>query len=234
MFQPGHTSIITAGAHAVDVPSFEGSPYPWRGSEGAAGRSYRCQCRLAAGGKWRNFNAAPGSTRGGGRDLGTSRRASMSVLGVSGRRRRARPERRARQDRAYTGAFRACGLLLAGASWGSTNRSHGKRESVIVRISPGGESKARLAVARLGGTTGRRLAIIDGFVAEVPASEARHPAGPALRAFRDREFGGPVVGRGLFRFGSGEGHGLDGEHREDDRCSDVLEGGLHGKASTLP
>ena len=60
---------------------------------------------------------------------------------------------------------------------GSTNRSHGKRESVIVRISPGGESKARLAVARLGGTTGRRLAIIDGFVAEVLV-RARHPAGP--------------------------------------------------------
>ena len=79
--------------------------YPWRGSEGAAGRSYRCQCRLAAGGKWRNFNAAPGSTRGGGRDVGTSRRASMSVLGVSGAATRA-PERRARQDRAYTGAFR--------------------------------------------------------------------------------------------------------------------------------
>ena len=66
-------------------------------------------------------------------------------------------------------ALSACGLLLAGASWGSTNRQ-AERESVIVRVSPGGETKARLAVARLGGTSGRRLAIIDGFVAEVPAS----------------------------------------------------------------
>ena len=101
--------------------------------------------------------------------LGTSRRASMSALGVSGRRRRARPNGVLVRI-ALVLALSACGLLLAGASWGSTNGARGKRESVIVRVSPGSESKARLAVARLGGTTGRRLAIIDGFVAEVPAS----------------------------------------------------------------
>ena len=32
VFQPGHASIITAGAHAVDVPSFEGSLYPGEGA----------------------------------------------------------------------------------------------------------------------------------------------------------------------------------------------------------
>jgi serine protease AprX len=93
----------------------------------------------------------------------------MSLLGVSGMRRRARPSG-ALVRIALVLTLSGCGLLLAGASWGSTNGAHGKRASVIVRVSPGSESKARLAVARLGGTTGRRLAIIDGFVAEVPAS----------------------------------------------------------------
>ena len=35
VFQPGHTSIITAGAHAVDVPSFEGSPLPLERERGS-------------------------------------------------------------------------------------------------------------------------------------------------------------------------------------------------------
>ena len=51
----------------------------------------------------------------------------MSVLGVSGLRRRARPNGVLVRI-ALILALSACGLLLAGASWGSTNRAHGKRE----------------------------------------------------------------------------------------------------------
>jgi serine protease AprX len=62
-------------------------------------------------------------------------------------------------------------LFAAGASWGSTYRpGPADRSSVIVRVVPGSESRARAAVIRLGGTAGQRLAIIDGFVAEVPGA----------------------------------------------------------------
>ena len=100
---------------------------------------------------------------------------------------------------------------------------------MIVRVSPGGESKGALAVARLGGTTGRRLAIIDGFVAEVLASRLGTLSG--LPFVRSVSANSAVRSLGADYSGSrsGEGHGLDGEHREDDRCADVLEGGLHGK-----
>jgi serine protease AprX len=66
----------------------------------------------------------------------------------------------------------ASGLLRSGAGWGSTFRPQdASLQSVIVRTAPGGESAARRAVAQLGGNTGRRLSIIDGFVAELPAAQ---------------------------------------------------------------
>jgi subtilisin family serine protease len=66
----------------------------------------------------------------------------------------------------------ASGLLKSGAGWGSTFRPQAANvQSVIVRTAPGGESAARRAVVRLGGSTGRRLSIIDGFVAKVPAAQ---------------------------------------------------------------
>jgi subtilisin family serine protease len=97
-------------------------------------------------------------------------RASTSVQGVAGTRQRARPNGMVVRL-ALVLALSACGLLLAGASWGSTPRLQAKRQSVIVRVSPGSEAAARVAVTRLGGTSGQRLSIIDGFVADVPTSE---------------------------------------------------------------
>jgi serine protease AprX len=60
-------------------------------------------------------------------------------------------------------------LVAGGASWGSTYRpDSANRRSVIVRVVPGSDSAARAAVVRLGGTPGRPLTIIGGFVAEIP------------------------------------------------------------------
>lgn len=65
-----------------------------------------------------------------------------------------------------------CGLIQSGAGWGSTSRPQtADLRSVIVQAQPGGESKARLAVARLGGSTGMRLSVINGFAAKVPATQ---------------------------------------------------------------
>lgn len=62
-------------------------------------------------------------------------------------------------------------LLPAGASWGATPPPQRHGQSVIVRVVPGSESRARAAVVRLGGTPGRPFAIIDGFVAELPGAQ---------------------------------------------------------------
>jgi subtilisin family serine protease len=62
-------------------------------------------------------------------------------------------------------------LVAGGASWGSTYRpDRVDRQSVIVRVVPGRDRAARAAVVRLGGTPGRPLGIIDGFIAEVPGA----------------------------------------------------------------
>jgi subtilisin family serine protease len=63
-------------------------------------------------------------------------------------------------------------LLPTGASWGASHRpDRAGSRSVIVRVAPGNERRARAAVAQLGGSSGRPLAIIGGFVAEVPAAQ---------------------------------------------------------------
>jgi serine protease AprX len=63
-------------------------------------------------------------------------------------------------------------LFPTGASWGASHRpDHADTRSVIVRVAPGSERSARAAVVRLGGSSGRPLSIIDGFVAEVPAGQ---------------------------------------------------------------
>jgi subtilisin family serine protease len=60
-------------------------------------------------------------------------------------------------------------LLPAGSgAYGRAPR--GQRMSVIVRTTPTTGGRVQALVARLGGSVGRRLAIIDGFAATVPAS----------------------------------------------------------------
>ena len=62
-------------------------------------------------------------------------------------------------------------VLRSGAGWGSTFRPQATDlRSVIVLTAPSGESAARGAIVRLGGSTGRSLSIVDGFVAQVPAA----------------------------------------------------------------
>ena len=55
----------------------------------------------------------------------------------------------------------------AGASWDSVRAG---RPSVIIRATPGAERRVERAVRRLGGTIERRLGIINGFAATLPAS----------------------------------------------------------------
>ena len=62
------------------------------------------------------------------------------------------------------------GMARSGASWGATSRESAVSQSMIVRAVPGGELAARRAVLEAGGTVGRRLAIVNGFVARVPRS----------------------------------------------------------------
>jgi subtilisin family serine protease len=70
-------------------------------------------------------------------------------------------------------------LLLTVPAGPATAAPADGRVSVVVRHTPAGAAEARALVRRLGGTVGRRLGIIDGFAADVPA------AAPArLRASR--------------------------------------------------
>ncbi len=62
-----------------------------------------------------------------------------------------------------------CAAVAASASGSGVVRASRVQANVIVRATPGRESAAAALVRRLGGTVGRRLGIIGGFSASVPA-----------------------------------------------------------------
>jgi serine protease AprX len=60
--------------------------------------------------------------------------------------------------------------VLPAAPGAGGTASDGREVSVIVRPPPGAGGRVEALVVRLGGSVGRRIAIIDGFAATVPAS----------------------------------------------------------------
>jgi subtilisin family serine protease len=63
-------------------------------------------------------------------------------------------------------------LTVAGVSWGAPRPTQAAGQtSVIIRELPGAGSAAERAVEAMGGRVGRRIGLINGFVASVPAAE---------------------------------------------------------------
>src|SRR5438128_11710379 len=71
---------------------------------------------------------------------------------------------------AVVAALIALAAVCTGSSWGARPDV---TTSVIVRAGAGQEANAEAAVERLGGHVTRRLAIINGFAATIPASAQR-------------------------------------------------------------
>jgi hypothetical protein len=104
----------------------------------------------------------------------------------------ARRSTRSTRLRMATGtARRAVGLVLVLAALVSLavaptargTEGSGPLVQVIVREAPGDGAAPERLVAALGGTVGRRMSIIDGFTAEVPAGELRRlDAGAGVRS----------------------------------------------------
>ncbi len=71
-------------------------------------------------------------------------------------------------------ALSTCGLIQSGCGLGIDFRPQTvDLRSVIVQAQPGGERKARLAVARLGGSTGMRLSIDQRLRGEAACGASR-------------------------------------------------------------
>jgi serine protease AprX len=105
----------------------------------------------------------------------------LTLLGVEwdGNSKAARPLDRVRPVRAFALVLAASLLLasLAGAPRAPRLQFRGPEVAVIVRAQSARVSAVERLVARLGGSVGRRLAIIDGFTARVPASGLGRLAG---------------------------------------------------------
>jgi serine protease AprX len=73
--------------------------------------------------------------------------------------------------RRWSVAVVVCGLVsgTAGVQAGSSTASASPTVSVIVREAPSAGNGPELLVGNLGGTVGRQIALIDGFVADIPA-----------------------------------------------------------------